>query len=313
MMKNYTSNAVLWLFAIAMPIMMNAQMSYVDSLKVDDKVRLFRYTKPKENSGKAKIIFVLHGSGMGMDFMEEVVGGQFNTLALEDSNTIIVYPEGFKGNWNDCRAKATYPAKLENSNDVTFLLDIKKRLKRKFNFDDLDVYAVGYSNGGHMCFKLAKVASSEFKGFAVVGANLPVSDNDDCTSSHKAVSMLLINGTTDPINPYGGGEVWSGDGQTRGCVMSLEATRDYWLGLLPGESKLESKIDYEDTYPKDNSRAVQRTYSSFGSSIKVSTLEIVNGGHHFANPDFKDWPHYLGNLNQDVNLPEIIMTFFESI
>ncbi len=301
------------LLAIAMPIVINAQTSHVDSIEVDNKIRFYKYTEPKENHGKARIIFVLHGSGMSMNFMEEVVGGQFNKLAYQQENTIMVYPEGFKGNWNDCRAGATYPAKKQKIDDIKFLLGIMDKLEEKYHLDETEMFAVGYSNGGHMCFKLAKQIPAEFKGFAIVGANLPISVNDDCASSNKAVSILLINGTADPINPYEGGEVWSGDGQTRGKVMSAHETRDYWLGLLAGEPSLESEINYEDIYPEDNSRAFQRTYSTSESTKKVSTLEIINGGHHFANPDFEKWPDYLGNVNKDVNLPESIMAFFDEL
>ncbi|MBO0321911.1 hypothetical protein J0X14_06360 [Muricauda sp. CAU 1633] len=312
-MKKYTLKYIQWLLVLAMPLILNAQKSQVDSLEIYDRIRSYTYTQPKQNGGKVRIIFALHGSGMSMGFMEQVVGTQFNALAYQQEQTIMVYPEGFSGNWNDCRAKATYPAKKQQIDDVKFLLKIIERLKNQYQFQETEVFAVGYSNGGHMCFKLAKKIPSEFKGFAIVGANLPISVNDDCTSSNEAVSILLINGTADPINPYQGGEVWAGDGQTRGKVVSAHETRDYWLDLLKGEPSLESEIKYEDIYPQDNSRVVQRTYSTSESTKRVSTVEVINGGHHFANPDFEEWPEYLGNLNRDVNLPKIIMTFFDTL
>ncbi len=42
---------------------------------------------------------------------------------------------------------------------------------------------------------------------AVAAANLPTPDNNDCQPAKRPLSVLVMNGTADPINPYNGGKV----------------------------------------------------------------------------------------------------------
>lgn len=291
----------------------HALASIKDSIEVNQKVRVFNYTVPEKIDANTNIVLLLHGSGMNADFMEQVVGKEFYKQTMKSNNTILVYPEGYKGNWNDCRKTATYPAKKENIDDVQFLFKIIKSLKTKYTIHQPKIFVVGYSNGGHMAYKLAKQYPNKFEGFAVVGASLPVLTNDDCQSSNKPVSMMMVFGTSDPINPFNGGEVLAKDGKSRGKVMSASQSLEYWLSLVKGDVIEEPTLNYPDVNPQDNSRAIQYNYVAQKENKNIVFLKIINGGHHFANPSFNQWPEYLGNLNQDINLPKIIMDFFTSI
>lgn len=49
---------------------------------------------------------------------------------------------------------------------------------------------------------------------------------------HEAVSILLMNGTEDPFNPWRGGDVvLHGVWGNRGPVLSAQASIDYFRGL----------------------------------------------------------------------------------
>ena len=56
-----------------------------------------------------------------------------------------------------------------------------------------------------MVYRLALEKPEAFAALAVIAANLPVDENFNCQKSDKPVSIAIINGTEDPINPYHGG------------------------------------------------------------------------------------------------------------
>lgn len=74
-----------------------------ETLKIDNIKRKFYYHIPKNITQNPKLIFVLHGSNISATLMQLVTGHQFNKLADKTKDVIIVYPEGYKKYWNDCK------------------------------------------------------------------------------------------------------------------------------------------------------------------------------------------------------------------
>ena len=72
-----------------------------DSLLIDGHYRTFHFKKPSSANTKASLIFVLHGSGgSGKQIME----GAVKLEAISGSeNILLVYPDGYKNFWNECR------------------------------------------------------------------------------------------------------------------------------------------------------------------------------------------------------------------
>jgi len=284
------------------------------SILVHDLQREFYYFVPEPLSKNASLIFVLHGSSMEAKEMESMTGRQFTRLADSSKNVIIVYPQGYKKFWNDCRKSALFETKTLNVDDVGFFESMIKFFVEKHGIDAHSVFVTGYSNGAHMCFKLAKERPDLFKGFAPVCGNLPFVDNDDCYQAQQPVSMLLINGTADPINPYNGGPVNTGDGMNRGNVISTEETLHYWLSLDKCDSiSGRSVYAYPDMDTTDHSTAIQYTYRCIQTHKIVELIKVINGGHVYANPVFRMWPPRLGNDNNDINMPEIVFDFFMNL
>ena len=170
------------------------------SFTIDNLERTFVYHVPKKIKKDPKLIIACHGSKMKAILMQIFTGHEFNELADEDENTIIVYPQGYKSNWNDCRKQAPFPAKQLNVDDVRFT-GKSFLFSKKIWSEPGKHFTVGFSNGGQMVMKLAKQKPEWFKGFAVISANLPTETKDNCTDANKPVSLLLMNGTSDPINP----------------------------------------------------------------------------------------------------------------
>jgi polyhydroxybutyrate depolymerase len=275
--------------------------------------RAFLFYVPKHLAEAPKLVFVLHGSGMEAKGMQVLTGGQFDKVADDYKDIIVVYPQGYGRYWNDCRKSATFDARKLNINDVAFFDSMIAYFKEHYAVDEEHVFVTGYSNGGQMCFKLAKERPGAFKGFAAVAANLPVDANDDCHQANQSVSMLLLNGTADPINPYNGGVVKAGDGKERGEVMSADQTLQFWLGLDKGDLSLQKVYEFPDINKSDKSTVVQYTYDCVQSEKKVVLIKVINGGHIFMNAGFHLWPRVFGNVNKDISAPQIIMEFFRSL
>ena len=62
----------------------------------------------------------------------------------------------------------------ENIDDVSFIGALIDRFKAGYAIDAKRVYAFGYSNGGHMAFRLAMEAPDEVAAIAAVAASLPM-------------------------------------------------------------------------------------------------------------------------------------------
>ena len=283
-----------------------------DSILVDSIHRSYAYYVPEGLKPDPKLIFVLHGSTMTSEQMIVITGNQFNSLTDEGKNAIIVYPQGYKNHWNDCRDSGTYEANLLDMNDGKFFEKIIKELGGRYNIGKRNVFVIGYSNGGQLCFKLAKEQPGMFRGYATIGANLPL-DSNNCYSENVPVSMMIINGTKDPINPYEGGSVIVGSEENYGDVMSTKATVQYWANLMRCNDLIETITDLPNLSKTDNSTVSRMDYFCEASNKMVSHVEIINGGHTIPNPRFTSWPKYLGHVNGDINLPEIILDYFHSL
>lgn len=201
-----------------------------DALVVAQHQRTFSFYVPNSVAKEPALIFVLHGSygdGVGMRKFSHF---QFDVLA-DREGFVVVYPDGYKNFWNDCRKSADFASNVENIDDPAFFRAMVAFFAERFHADASRVYALGVSNGGHMIYRLALETPETFAALAAVAANLPVESNLDCQPSRRPVSIAILNGTNDPINPYNGGLVTLFGNSSRGVVRSTAETVKYWTGL----------------------------------------------------------------------------------
>jgi len=282
-------------------------------LTVDNLSREFTYYVPKGLSDHPGLLFVLHGSEMTSAEMRYVTGRQFDRFADKYRDFIVVYPQGFHRYWNDCRRMVFSDAQRLNVNDVGFFSSMAGFFSDKYSIDTSRLFAVGYSNGGQMCYRLAKEIPGMLRGIAVLCASLPLAANDHCSDIGRPVSILVMNGTADPINPYDGGEVRAGSGEARGEVVSTVQTLEFWLDRDSCERASRVEYEFPDLKRKDSSTVIQYSYTSHRTQKQVALVKIINGGHTIPNPGFSFWTKALGNVNKDVNAPEIIVKFFRQL
>jgi polyhydroxybutyrate depolymerase len=174
-----------------------------DSLLIEGHHRSFHFLKSPQP--KASLVFVLHGSGGNGIQMR----GRANSLEgiASTENILLVYPDGYKKYWNECRKTANSAANLENINENAFFESMIGYFKERYQINEKQVFAVGTSGGGHMAYKLALTMPERFRAITALIANLPDTNNIDCEEKRRAMPVMIVNGTADKTNPYEGGEV----------------------------------------------------------------------------------------------------------
>lgn len=270
-------------------------------LLIDGYERTFIYHVPKHIHPHPKLIIVYHGSKLKSFMMQILTGHEFDLQADKTQDAIIVYPQGYLGNWNDGRKTAPFPAKQLNMDDVTFTKQIINYFKEKYHIDTTQVYAVGFSNGGQMAFRLAATIPDLFAGYATIGATLPAPENNLFAGvPQQPVSIILINGQQDGIVPFNGGEITL-DGQSYGRGESAPFTAEYWRAAAGATET--STLQFGHT-------ATQTNYYNNDNHKKVSFVNIKDGGHNMPNKNFRIYISLLGYINKDVDVPVVIWDFF---
>lgn len=248
-----------------------------DSLLIEGHYRSFHFIKPVKE--KATLIFVLHGSGgNGL----QIRGGakKLEDLASNE-NILMVYPDGYKKFWNECRKTANSAANLENINENAFFGGMLDYFNQKFQINRKQVFAVGTSGGGHMAYKLALTMPEKFKAITAIIANLPDTNNIDCAEKRMALPVMIINGTADMTNPYEGGEVKLSNNINLGYVRSTARTFQYWsfLAGYKGEPKKELLPDND---PADG-KTIERYTFKKKRKPEVTLLKVIGGKHDYPN------------------------------
>ncbi len=201
------------------------------TLDVDGLQRNFQYYLPEEPTSSPSLLFALHGSMSSSDDMRWQTGYGFEHIAAKDKNLIVVYPNGFERHWNDCRSTASYSANTQNIDDITFFKEMITYFTETHAINPDAVFATGVSNGGHMSYKLAMEMPEQISAIAPIVANIPVSENLDCTPKQQPTSVAIFNGMQDPVNPFEGGKVVLFGNDSRGTVLSSSESINYWLSL----------------------------------------------------------------------------------
>ncbi len=280
------------------------------SLEHEGRTRTWHAYLPAQRVEAPALVFVLHGSsGDGA----QARGGyayEFDVLA-EREGFVPIYPDGYERHWNDCRKAGPYAANALDVDDVGFLAAVVERFVAEHGADPERVFATGISNGGQMALRLALEAPERVRAVAPVVASLPAGENLDCRTEGRPVSMLIMNGTADPMNPFEGGEValygWLGN---RGAVLSSVESIDYFRELA-GHPKAPSEIlVLPDRDPDDGSTVEVRRWRTPGRR-NVDLYVIENGGHSPPHPDLT-LPRLLGPTNHDIRAAEEIWNFFAS-
>jgi polyhydroxybutyrate depolymerase len=247
-----------------------------DSVLVENYYRTFHFNKPQQQTKDYDLVFVLHGSGGDGRGMIKPAANLENESGKE--HIFLVYPDGYKKYWNECRKAATSLANLQNINEQAFFEAMMRYFKEHYQVNNRYFFAIGLSGGGHLTYKLALTMPDKCKAISAVVANLPDTENLDCEELKKPIAVLIINGTKDSVNPYEGGEMRV-NGNSYGTVRSTERTFQYWAGIA-GYKGQPVRKEIPDTSTFNNQTITKFTYQAKGKP-EVTLLKVEGGGHAF--------------------------------
>ena len=271
----------------------------------DGLKRSYRTYIPKGLAKGAPLLVVMHGSGQNGAQIRVETGYEFERLA-DKHGFAVVYPDAYTSDWNDCSIVGDYSVNGKNVDDTGFLVALVDKLAGDFDTDRGRVFATGVSAGGFMSFRLALEASSRFRAVAAVSANVPTSRNFKCKPSGHGTSVMIMNGTSDPLVPFGGGEVnLLGLFFKGGNVLSSMQSAQYFAGM----NKITAAPSIAHSVAGE-SVGVDRYLWHREERVNVELVAIQSGGHGLPQPYYRR-ARLLGPSPMAPNGAEIIWAFFE--
>jgi polyhydroxybutyrate depolymerase len=298
--------AALIVFGAALAPRAEARDLYGETF-VDGVARTYTVFVPdsaRDRRDSVPAVIVLHGGRGDGARVRRIMG--LDRIA-EREGFVAVYPDSLGRSWNDGRQ-----FRRSRTDDVSFLLRLKRSLVRRGLADPERVFVAGVSNGGMMAHRVACEAPGAFAGFASIIANMPVRVIDRCAPD-RPVPMMVINGTDDRLMPYDGGGV--GFRGRRGAVVSTFETVEFWRAhngcdRRPGRRMLPNRD------PEDGSRVVM-FFSTECRGGPVLHLRVEGGGHRVPGSPVRDLPFIadraLGQQNNDISTAEVITRFFAGL
>jgi polyhydroxybutyrate depolymerase len=253
----------------------------------------------------APLVVAMHGSGENGAQMRIQTGYGFDRLA-DENGFAVVYPDGYEGYWNGCNIVGDYAANKLDIDDVGFLTRLADKLSGEIGIDPARVFATGISRGGSMALRLALDAPSRFRAVAAVSDSQPAPENFKCRpAGHGTASVMIMNGTDDPIVPFEGGQVsLFGLFVKRGAVLSAHEAGRYFADL----NHIAGTPQTNQTQMAGGVR-VERTLWRNGSRVEVELVAVHGGGHGLPQP-YQRHPRLLGPSPSEPNGPQVIWAFF---
>lgn len=248
-----------------------------DSIRVDGHYRSFHFQKPAH--ARSSLVFVLHGSN-GTGLQSRPRAEKLEAIAPTE-NLLMVYPDGYKKYWNECRKASPAVANVENIDENAFFGAMIAYFSKQYQINERQVFVIGTSGGGHMAYKLALTMPEKIRAITALIANLPDTNNLDCPEKRMAIPVMIVNGTDDKTNPYEGGEVILGGPMNLGFVRSTDRTFQYWSSLAGYKRKPRKQL-LADTDPTDGKTIERYTFSQKGKP-EVTLLKVIGGKHDLPN------------------------------
>ena len=185
------------------------------------------------NNSAVPLMIALHGRSWTAAGFRDL--SQINLLS-NANNFIVAYPDGLENSWN-----AGNCCSLIGADDVTLISGMIDSISSKYNIDKTRVWALGWSNGGMMAYRLACEISEKVTAIAIGGA---VFAADSCKPA-KPVSVFAIHGTDDQTLPIEGYVVGppplKSAAKYAGYAGCTSSNATSWS--CPNGSKIEVKIE----------------------------------------------------------------------
>lgn len=251
------------------------------------------------------LVLVFHGGHGRGDRLARRIG--MNQIAREE-RFIVAYPDAAGDrHWNDGRTTTR-----SSIDDVAFTQALIADISAQWEVDPMRIYATGFSNGGSFTARLACELSESIAAFAQVSSTMSVELRAACAPD-RAVPIMIINGTQDPLVPWHGGSLRQSRKLGKGGeVISAADALEFWT--TQNACSAESDVRRLEDRDPDDGTSVERTrYGDCRGQAEVQLIAVEGGGHTWpGSPERPRLKRTVGKTSRDINASELIWEFFSS-
>lgn len=255
---------------------------------------------PSAPRGDLPLVIVLHGRGTTGAFMVGFTGWSDKADA---EGFVAAYPTGTgmmpcENTWN--AGGCCGDAFRQGVDDVAFVAELIERLTSELPIDRRRIYAVGMSNGGMMCYALAKKLSHTLAAIASVAGPM----TGDEPGPQRPVPVIHFHGTLDEYTPFHGGV---GKRSLSKCdFRSAEETVAAWVGY--NQSAQNAAVETFPSRPGDSTWAERLIYRGSDRRGDVVFVKLHGMGHTWPGRRANFIP--LGPSSFAVDATNMIWDFF---
>jgi len=224
-------------------------------------------------SNQTPLVLAFHGGGGNSEMM--ATDAYYNLISKSNKEGfIIAFPNGASqlrsgklATWN--AGNCCGYARDNNIDDVGFVKAIIDEMETKFNIAPKKIYAIGFSNGGMLSYRLACELTDKFKAIASVAGT----ENYDNCNPKNPISIMHIHAKDDGHVLFNGG---AGPGafrdQTKVCdFTSVPETISRWVNRNNCNKEPKRVMEKEGVYCD--------LYSGCDNGVEVKLCVTEKGGH----------------------------------
>jgi poly(3-hydroxybutyrate) depolymerase len=207
---------------------------------------------------------------------------------------------GYPGGGQNPNSQPNQERRAAPADDIAFLNSMLDQLSTKFPVDTARIYAIGLSEGGFMSMRAGCAIGDRFAAVAAVGAAMP--KTMICLPG-RPVPILMINGTSDPVVPYGGGT----EHNLKLNTLSVEDSAKAWAKInrcseKPEKGKLSAK-------EKGGMETKIDTYTGCQQNAQVVLYSVKGGGNTWPGGEQYEAENTIGKTSADFDANEVLWNF----
>jgi poly(3-hydroxybutyrate) depolymerase len=195
---------------------------------------------------------------------------------------------------DDDRSKST------ETDEIGFFNQMLDQLTAKFSADPGRIYAAGLSEGGFMSMRLGCSLGDRIAGVAAIGSTMPKTMT--CLPP-RPVPVVMIDGTSDPVVPFGGGT----EHNLNLATLSAEDSAKAWARIDHcGDKPAHAKL------PETRKGAMETktdTYDGCGQGAQVVLYSVKGAGNTWPGGEQYEAENAIGKTSENLNANEVLWNF----